>query len=98
MPVPRGKRDKLFHEWTQHSGLPEDAVPDLEAEVEPAPRTSRMPLPLGGLNLGGLTESPWVLILLVVNILFGLVNLILISITLHTLTKFLIPLLSQLLK
>lgn len=89
MPGVRGKRDRLFQEWTQHSGLPEEAIPSLEAETEPEPEAGRRRYSLGGggLNLGRFQDSSWPLILFGVNIGFFLVNLILLAVAVSMLTK-----------
>ena len=68
MPSARGKRDRLFQEWTQHSGLPEDAVPSLEVEAEPEAERVRRPLPGIGLNLGRLPEGSWIVIVLGIGV------------------------------
>jgi hypothetical protein len=90
MPGVRGKRDRLFQEWTQHSGLPEEAVPELEAEAEPEVETARRryALPVGGLNFGSLPSGSWLLILLGVGVVLSIVNLILLAIVLYVLTNF----------
>ena len=89
MPGVRGKRDRLFQEWTQHSGLPEAAVPSLEAESEPVPETARIRRPLPGiaLNLGRFSDGSWLLVLLGVNAGLFVVNLILLSIAVSMLTN-----------
>ena len=92
MPGVRGKRDRLFQEWTQHSGLPEEAVPSLEAESEPESepetRRGRYSLPGVGLNLGRFPDNFWLLALLGIGVVLSLVNLILLSIVLYVLTNF----------
>lgn len=90
MPGTRGKRDRLFQEWTQHSELPEDAVPGLEAESDPELETGRgrYSLPMGGLNLGSLSNGSWLLIVLSIIAGLSLINLILLSIAVYVLTNF----------
>jgi hypothetical protein len=89
MPGARGKRDRLFQEWTQHSGLPEEAVSSLEAESETETDTERVRRPLTGisLNLGRLPEGSWLLIVLGIGAVLSLVNLILLSIAVYVLTN-----------
>jgi hypothetical protein len=89
MPGVRGKRDRLFQEWTQHSGLPEEAVPSLEAETEPEIERGRRPLPGFALNLGRLPEGSWLLVVLGVSVALSLINLVLVSIVLYAVTNFL---------
>ena len=72
MPGTRGKRDRLFQEWTQHSGLPEEAVPNLEAEIEPEAETGRgrYSLPGGGFRLPGAPDNFWIVVLLGLEVAF----------------------------
>ncbi len=93
MPGGKGKRDKLYHEWAQHSGLPEDAIPlegddeDEAPEERPLRRVLRPRAP-AGFNLDQLPDSFWLLVLLGASVVLSVVNLVLLAITVYMLTNF----------
>jgi hypothetical protein len=84
MPGGRNKQDKLYQEWSRHSGLPEDAIPHPEPEARtengrafPPDNTTGeqrgMPRTLSGLGGGSIPDSLLIIILLGVQVIFSFV-------------------------
>jgi hypothetical protein len=93
MPGGRNKQDKLYQEWSRHSGLPEDAIPHPEPEARtengqalPSGNTmlGRMGVPnaLTGLGVGRLPDSLLIIILLGLSVILSIVNMMMLVIVL----------------
>jgi hypothetical protein len=91
MPGGRNKQDKLYQEWSRHSGLPEDAIPHPEPEARtengrtfpPGNIAGRgMPNALAGLGVGRLPDSLLIIILLGLSVVLSIVNMMMLVIVL----------------